>query len=65
MHLCWTEAAAADLERIADYLLCHAPDRASRWIDEARLCAHDGLEAPGSDSACGLFPASLPEKGMV
>jgi plasmid stabilization system protein ParE len=28
MHLRWTEDAADDLERIADYLLAHAPERA-------------------------------------
>jgi len=28
MYLRWTEAAAADLERIADYLFVHAPTRA-------------------------------------
>ncbi len=28
MRLRWTEEAADDLERIADYLLTHAPDRA-------------------------------------
>ena len=28
MHLRWSEAAAADLERIADYLFVHAPTRA-------------------------------------
>jgi toxin ParE1/3/4 len=32
MHLQWTEAAANDLERIADYLFSHAPDRATRLI---------------------------------
>ena len=32
MHLRWTEAAATDLERIADYLFSHAPDRAPRLI---------------------------------
>jgi toxin ParE1/3/4 len=32
MHLRWTEAAAADLERKADDLLSHAPDRASRLV---------------------------------
>ena len=30
MQLRWTEAATADLERIADYLFAQAPDRASR-----------------------------------
>jgi hypothetical protein len=29
MQLRWTEEAANDLERIADYLLLHAPDRAA------------------------------------
>jgi toxin ParE1/3/4 len=28
MYLRWTQDAADDLERIADYLLVHAPDRA-------------------------------------
>lgn len=28
MHLRWTEEAADDLERITDYLLTHAPERA-------------------------------------
>lgn len=28
MQLRWTEEAANDLERIADYLLTHAPERA-------------------------------------
>lgn len=32
MHLRWTEAAATDLERIADYLFSHAPERAPRPI---------------------------------
>lgn len=32
MQLRWTEAAAADLERIADYLFSDAPERASRLI---------------------------------
>jgi len=32
MHLRWTEAAAADLERIADYLMVQAPDRAPRLV---------------------------------
>jgi addiction module RelE/StbE family toxin len=32
MQLRWTEAAANDLERIADYLLLHAPDRAEELI---------------------------------
>jgi toxin ParE1/3/4 len=32
MQLRWTEAAAADLERIADYLFSHAPERASRLV---------------------------------
>jgi plasmid stabilization system protein ParE len=32
MQLRWTEEAANDLERIADYLLLHAPDRASELL---------------------------------
>jgi plasmid stabilization system protein ParE len=32
MHLRWTEAAATDLERIADYLFSNAADRAPRLI---------------------------------
>ena len=32
MQLRWTEEAATDLERISDYLLIHAPDRASELI---------------------------------
>ena len=32
MELRWTEAAAADLERIADYLLDHIPERAADLV---------------------------------
>jgi toxin ParE1/3/4 len=32
MQLRWTEEAANDLERIADYLLGHTPERASELI---------------------------------
>ena len=32
MQLRWTEEAANDLERVADYLLEHAPDRAQELI---------------------------------
>ena len=32
MQLRWTEEAADDLERIADYLLTHAPDRAPELV---------------------------------
>lgn len=32
MQLRWTEEAANDLERIADYLLIHAPDRAPELV---------------------------------
>ena len=32
MQLRWTEAAAADLERIADYLFVQVPDRAPRLV---------------------------------
>ena len=33
MQLRWTEEAANDLERIADYLLIHAPGRAQQLIE--------------------------------
>jgi plasmid stabilization system protein ParE len=33
MQLRWTEEAANDLERIADYLLIHAPGRAQDLIE--------------------------------
>lgn len=32
MQLRWTEEAADDLERIADYLLAHAPNRARELV---------------------------------
>ena len=32
MQLRWTEEAATDLERIADYLFVHAPDRAEKLV---------------------------------
>ncbi len=32
MELRWTQEAAADLERIADYLFAHAPERAPRLV---------------------------------
>jgi toxin ParE1/3/4 len=32
MQLRWTEEATTDLERIADYLFVHAPDRAARLL---------------------------------
>ena len=32
MQLRWTKEAADDLERIADYLWVHAPDRASELV---------------------------------
>jgi plasmid stabilization system protein ParE len=32
MQLRWTAEAANDLERIADYLLIHAPDRAPEMV---------------------------------
>ena len=34
MQLRWTEEAANDLERIAEYLLLYAPDRAPRLIQQ-------------------------------
>jgi toxin ParE1/3/4 len=32
MQFCWTEEAADDLQRIADYLLIHAPGRAPELL---------------------------------
>ena len=32
MQLRWTEEAAADLERITDYLFAHAPERAQELV---------------------------------
>ena len=32
MEVRWTQDAAADLERISDYLLAHFPDRAARLV---------------------------------
>jgi toxin ParE1/3/4 len=32
MQLRWTEEAASDLERIADYLVEHAPERAAQLV---------------------------------
>lgn len=34
MELRWTEEAATDLERIADYLFHHAPERAADLVGE-------------------------------
>jgi toxin ParE1/3/4 len=34
MELRWTQEAAADLERIADYLFEHAPERAADLVRE-------------------------------
>ena len=34
MQLRWTEAAAADIERISDYLVTHTPERAERLLRE-------------------------------
>lgn len=41
MQLRWTEEAAADLERIAGYLLAHAPERAAGLLRTL-------YDAPGS-----------------
>ena len=42
MELRWTQEVAADLERIADYLVAHTPERAAR----PRACAVRGAEHP-------------------
>lgn len=41
MQLRWTQEAANDLERITDYLLTHAPDRAPELV-------HAVYDAPAS-----------------
>lgn len=66
MQLRWTEEAANDLERIADYLLEHAPDRAReliRRVYEAptSLLAFPGRGRPGKrDGTRELVLAPLP-----
>jgi plasmid stabilization system protein ParE len=45
MQLRWTEEAANDLERIADYLVIHAPCRADcPGLDD--VAARDNLRQP-------------------
>ncbi len=66
MELRWTESAAADLERIADYLFAQAPDRAERLVRaiyEApqALLAFPHRGRPGKkDGTRELMIASLP-----
>ena len=47
MQLRWTREAAADLERIADYLFQHVPDRAAELVraayDAPALLLHDDV----------------------
>jgi plasmid stabilization system protein ParE len=52
MELRWTQEAAADLERIADYLFEHAPERAERLVRglydaPARLLTFPNRGRPG------------------
>lgn len=46
MRVRWTEAAAADLERIADYLFSHAPERAPRLLQELHAAPESVLAFP-------------------
>ena len=46
MHLRWTDAAATDLERIADFLFSHAAERAPRLIRSNLLGARDAVDVP-------------------
>ena len=49
MELRWTQEVAADLERIADYLVAHTPERAAR----PRACAVRGAEHPADFPSFG------------
>lgn len=60
MHLRWTEAAADDLERIADYLFSHAPDRASRLVRSIYLRFAERRAAPA-----GIVQALLVTRHML
>jgi addiction module RelE/StbE family toxin len=66
MQLRWTEDAAADLERIADYLLAHAPERASRLVRAlheapSTLLTFPNRGRPGKkDGTRGLALSPLP-----
>ncbi len=46
MHLRWTEAAVADLERITDYLLAQSPDRAPDLVRSIYHAPEALLEFP-------------------
>jgi addiction module RelE/StbE family toxin len=66
MRLRWTEQAAVDLERIADYLFEHAPDRAPGLVREiylapSALLRHPSLGRPGKKPGTReLVISSLP-----
>ena len=66
IELLWTEAAAADLERIADYLFEHTPEHAARIVRAifdapVKLVDFPGLGRPGKvDGTRELVLASLP-----
>jgi toxin ParE1/3/4 len=66
MHLRWTEEAASDLERIADYLFENASGQANRMIRglyEApeKLLTFPGLGRPGKkEGTRELVISSLP-----
>jgi len=66
MELRWTEAAAEDLERIADYLFKHSPLHAARIVrmiyeSPRRLLTFPALGRPGKvDGTRELVWAPLP-----
>src|SRR5947208_474105 len=70
MQVRWTREAAADLERIADYLSQHVPERAAELVravyDAPALAA--GIPAPGpsrkegGDARTRHFSAALPDR---
>ena len=47
MELRWTEAAAGDLERIADYLFEQTPEHAGRLVNALYEAPQKLLEFPG------------------
>ena len=66
MHLRWTEAAAVDLERIADYLFEQTPLHASRIVNEiydapTKLLGFPAMGRPGrAEGTRELILAPLP-----
>lgn len=60
MQLRWTQEAANDLERITDYLLTHAPDRAPELVHAVYDAPASLLTFPNreyfSDRPCTVAP---------